>query len=60
MRDWFRKIREDKKMTQEEFAKLIGYSQKLVSKIEVGGDIKVSTAKEIAKELDIKWYLFFE
>jgi transcriptional regulator with XRE-family HTH domain len=60
MRDWFRKIREDKKMTQEEFAKLIGHSQKLVSKIEVGGDIKVSTAKEIAKELDIKWYLFFE
>jgi transcriptional regulator with XRE-family HTH domain len=60
MRDWFRKIREDKKMTQEEFAKLIGYSQKLVSKIEVGGDIKVSTAKEIAKKLDIKWYLFFE
>jgi transcriptional regulator with XRE-family HTH domain len=60
MRDWFRKIREDKKMTQDEFAKIIGYSQKLVSKIEVGGDIKVSTAKNIAEKLDIEWPLFFK
>lgn len=59
MRNWFRKIREDKKMTQEEFAKVIGYSQRLVSKIEVGGDIKVSNAKNIAEKLDIEWPLFF-
>lgn len=60
MRIWFKRLREEMNLTQMQMAELVGFNYRLISKIETGKNIKVSTAKEIAKKLDIDWKRFFE
>ena len=52
MKNKLKDIREQKKLTQEQFAKWVGISsQPQYARIENGGDIKLSTASKIAKIL---------
>lgn len=60
MRDWFKSLRKELKLSQMQLSMKVGCSQQLISKIEEGGDIKVSTAKRIAKVLNIDWKKFYE
>lgn len=60
MRNWFKNLRKEKNLTQEQMGQLVGFDKRLISKIEVGGSIKVSTAKQIAKVLNIEWQKFYE
>ena len=59
MRKWFRDLRKQLGMTQQELADHVGFSYQLISKIETGGDIKVKTAKHIAERLDVNWSKFY-
>jgi transcriptional regulator with XRE-family HTH domain len=60
MRKWFKDLRKQLGMTQQEMADYVGFSYQLISKIENGGDIKVITAKQIADRLDVDWSKFYE
>jgi len=60
MRKWFKEIREKKGLTQMQFAEILSVSHQLIGKIENGGNIRVSTAKDLGEKMRIKWYLFFE
>jgi len=60
MRIWFRNLRKEMNLTQMQMAELVGFDYRLISKIEVGGSIKVTTAKQIAKVLNIDWKKFYE
>lgn len=59
MRKWFKDLRKQLGMTQQEMADYVGYSYQLISKIETGGDIKVKTAKQIADRLGVDWSKFY-
>lgn len=60
MRNWFKNLRKGMGLSQKQFAEKLGCSQQLISKIEEGGDIKVSTAKQISEALNIDWKKFYE
>lgn len=60
MRTWFKDLREEMKLSQVQLSQKLGCSQQLISKIEDGGDIKVSTAKQISNLLNIEWTRFYE
>lgn len=60
MRIWFRELRKEMNLSQLQLCKKLGCSQQLISKIEEGGDIRISTAKQIANKLNIDWKGFFE
>lgn len=60
MRKWFTILRKEMNLTQEQMGDLVGFNYRLISKIEMGGSIKVSTAKQIAKVLKIDWKRFYE
>ena len=63
MREWLRKIRKQKKLTQNEVAKRAGISGNYYSCIETGArgnPLPVDTAKKIAESLDFDSLHFYE
>lgn len=61
MRDWLKSIREEKGLTQENVANMVGISRSTYGHIESGErGVTVSNAKKIADALKFKWTLFFE
>ena len=63
MRKWLREIRKQKKLTQNEVAKMSGISGNYYSCIETGergNPLPVSTAKRIAKSLNFDWQQFYD
>lgn len=61
MRDWLKTIREEKGLTQENVANMVGISRSTYGHIESGErGVTVSNAKKIAEALKFKWTLFFE
>lgn len=61
MRDWLKKYRLQRHLTQEETAKLSGISRSYYTHIEHGTKTPtVDVAKKIAKALKFEWTIFFE
>ena len=61
MRVWLKSIREEKGLTQENVANMVGISRSTYGHIESGErGVTVSNAKKIASALNFKWTLFFE
>ncbi|MER2190654.1 MAG: helix-turn-helix transcriptional regulator [Solibacillus sp.] len=61
MRVWLKNIREEKGLTQENVASMVGISRSTYGHIESGErGVTVSNAKKIASALNFKWTLFFE
>lgn len=60
MRIWLRNYRNQKKLTQEEVAKLSDISRSFYTHLENGTKTpSVDVAKKIAKTLEFDWTLFF-
>ncbi|WP_281201612.1 helix-turn-helix transcriptional regulator [Bacillus altitudinis] len=60
-REWLRKKRTEKHMTQEEVALEAGIARTTYASIEQGErNAGVKTAKSISKVLEFDWTLFFE
>lgn len=56
-----RKIREERNLTQEQLAEMIGKKRTLITAIETGQtNPSVDTAKKIGECLNVEWSLFFE
>jgi len=61
VRDWLKKIREEKGLTQEAVAKQVGISRSTYGHIESGErGVTVHNAQKIGSVLKFKWTLFFE
>jgi len=61
VRVWLKSIREEKGLTQENVANMVGISRSTYGHIESGErGVTVSNAKKIASALNFKWTLFFE
>lgn len=61
MRIWLKRIRDSKKLTQEQVALLSGISRSHYTHIEQGTKApSVTVAKSIAKQLGFEWTIFFE
>jgi transcriptional regulator with XRE-family HTH domain len=61
MRTWLEKARKQKKLTHQNVADLAGVKRQYYGMIENGERTpSVSTAKKIAKTLDVEWTLFFD
>ncbi|MGM0775475.1 MAG: helix-turn-helix transcriptional regulator [Bacillota bacterium] len=61
MRYWLKKFRNNRKLTQEEVAKLCNISRSFYTQIENGTKTpSVDVAKKIAKTLEFNWVLFFD
>ena len=60
MREWLKDWRKAKTWNQSQMAEYLNISQKLVSKLELGGGISVTTAQQISKLLGVPWTKFFE
>ena len=61
MRDWLKKVRKEKGLTQEDCAKLCGITRQYYNQIETGArGLRVSTAKRLAEALGVDWTKFFE
>lgn len=61
MRVWLKNIREEKGLTQEKVAYIVGISRSTYGHIESGErGVTVSNAKKIADALNFNWTLFFE
>jgi putative transcriptional regulator len=61
LRDWLKNFRNDRKLTQEEVAKLSEISRSFYTHIEKGSKTpSVEVAKKIANTLDFEWTLFFD
>ena len=59
--EWLKKIREDKRLTQEVVAELAGVDRTMISKIETGSAIpSPKTAQAVANILGFNWTRFFE
>lgn len=55
-----KKLREDKQLTQQQLADLIGRDRSLIAKIENGDTLpSVETAKAIGRALNFDWTIFF-
>ena len=53
--------REEKRLTQQQLAELVGVDRTLISKIESGAATpSITTAKKIAAVLGLNWTRFFE
>jgi HTH-type transcriptional regulator / antitoxin HipB len=53
-----REAREAKQLTQSELGRLVGQPQSSVSRIERGGDVRLSTLLEMARILDLEpWFI---
>lgn len=60
MRDWLKKHRDERGLTQEETAYLSGISRSYYTQIEQGNKTPtVEVAKSIAKTLKFEWVNFF-
>jgi len=60
LRIWLKKLRNQRKLTHEEAAKLSDISRSFYTHIENGTKTpSVDVAKKIAKTLDFDWTLFF-
>lgn len=51
--------REEKKLTQEQLAEIVGVDRSTITKIENGGRPSVKTAQKIAEVLEFDWTAFF-
>ncbi|MEH7223898.1 helix-turn-helix transcriptional regulator [Bacillus sp. JJ1566] len=61
MRKWLENARKQKKLTHQNVADLAGIKRQYYGMIENGERTpSVSTAKKVAKILDVDWTLFFE
>jgi transcriptional regulator with XRE-family HTH domain len=63
MREWLTQIRKDKNLTQAQVAEKVGVVPSYINMIEKGqrgSNLKVYTAKKIAKVLDFPWTKFYE
>lgn len=63
MRDWFKKIREEKGLTQAQVAEKAGFVPHYICMIESGrrgANLPPDTAKRIAGALDFPWTRFYE
>lgn len=61
LRNWLKNKRTNRKLTQEEVAKLSDISRSFYTHIEAGTKTpSVEVAKKIAKTLGFEWTLFFE
>lgn len=60
MRTWFINLRKEMNISQKQLSEITACSQQLISKIEKGGAIKITTAKQISKILNIDWKKFYE
>ncbi|MEK3935979.1 helix-turn-helix transcriptional regulator [Sporosarcina sp. FSL W7-1349] len=61
MRKWLKKYRDERKLTQDETAKLSGISRTYYTHIENGTKTpSVEVAKSIAKTLQFDWVNFFK
>lgn len=58
MRKWLRDYRGSR--TQQAVADKIGIERSTLAKAELGGPIRIDTAKRIADFYGFKWVLFFE
>ncbi len=54
MQDQIRKAREAKELTQSDLGRRIGQPQSAISRIERGGDIRLSTLLELARVLELE------
>jgi HTH-type transcriptional regulator/antitoxin HipB len=54
IRDQIRRAREEKGLTQAELGLRLGQPQSSVSRIERGGDVRLSTVLEIARTLELE------
>lgn len=60
MREWLKKIRLERNLTQEEFADVLQIKRTTYAMYEQGERTpSVSNAKKIAEELDCDWTIFF-
>lgn len=60
-REWLRKIRKNKDMTQSEFSEFINVPVTTYASWEQGvRNPSIDKAKEVSKILDIDWTIFFE
>lgn len=61
MRKWLKEYRDDRKLTQDETAKLSGISRTYYTHIENGTKTpSVEVAKSIGKTLQFDWVIFFK
>ncbi len=61
MKQWLKKLREDKGYTQESIADKIGIAKTTYSSYEQGyRRPSISTAKKLAEVLDVPWTIFFD
>lgn len=52
--------RENKRLTQEQLAEIVGVDRTTITKIENGSRPSVRTAQKIAEALKFDWTIFFE
>lgn len=61
MRNWLVKLREDKSLTQQQVADVIGITRQLISAIENGkANPSVQVAKAIGEMFNFPWVDFFD
>lgn len=61
MRIWLKDIRDQKDMSQEEFADFLNVPRTTYAMIEQGNrNPSVTKAKQMALQLNVEWTLFFE
>lgn len=61
MRNWLKNMRLQRKLTQEEVAKICDISRSFYTHIEQGNKTpSVEVAKKIGRTLGFKWTVFFE
>lgn len=63
MKNWLRNIRKERRLTQNEMAKRVGFARTYYTRIECGtrgSNLPIRTAKTIANVLGFDWKLFYE
>ncbi|AYE38434.1 XRE family transcriptional regulator [Companilactobacillus zhachilii] len=60
-RKWLKSIREDKNMTQSEFAEYLNIPVTTYASWEQGNrNPSIAKAKEVSEQLNIEWTIFFD
>ena len=60
LRNWLKELRDNKGLSQEKCAEMVGITQQMLSFIETGSRRpSVETAKALAEVLDFDWQLFY-
>lgn len=60
LRTWMKEERQRQGITQKHLAKMCHTGQDVICRIERGVEPRITTAKKIAKILDIDWTRFYE